>query len=288
MKLPSKNSMLFNGAAGAFMLVGAVALLKSVILSDDVERCTARYNITTSFSLGDDSGTPLEPGAVQARLGSAEWGVLRNLKIEKVTDGPSDLVMRVGLSRAGGAAAEDDDSAGGLGFRWAPGLLNAKSAACLSYNIWLPKGFDFRAGGLLPGLFGDSDVQGEGAKAQSFAARFRWDEYGRGGVRVESGKLQRYDSDERRDVANFKLPAGRWVNLEQEVSLNSPGRDDGLLRLWVDGSLVYEDTAVNYRKHKGTGLRGVYADTRYLISLSAKANKKPQALRMSAFKLLWN
>lgn len=39
----------------------------------------------------------------------------------------------------------------------------------------------------------------------------------------------------------------RWVCVEQYLKLNTPGREDGVMRAWVDGRLAYENTQLRLR-----------------------------------------
>jgi hypothetical protein len=43
------------------------------------------------------------------------------------------------------------------------------------------------------------------------------------------------------------LENNRWYCIEQQARLNTPGRNDGILRGWVDGRLVFEKTDVRMR-----------------------------------------
>lgn len=43
------------------------------------------------------------------------------------------------------------------------------------------------------------------------------------------------------------LENNRWYGIEQYVRLNTPGRNDGILRGWVDGKLVFEKADVRMR-----------------------------------------
>lgn len=43
------------------------------------------------------------------------------------------------------------------------------------------------------------------------------------------------------------LETGRWVCLETQVKMNTPGDNDGVLRAWVDGVLSFEKTDYRYR-----------------------------------------
>ena len=43
------------------------------------------------------------------------------------------------------------------------------------------------------------------------------------------------------------LENNRWYCIEQYVKMNTPGKNDGILRGWVDGKLAFEKTDVRMR-----------------------------------------
>lgn len=43
------------------------------------------------------------------------------------------------------------------------------------------------------------------------------------------------------------LRKNRWYSIEQQVRLNTPGLNDGVLRAWIDGFLVFERTDLRFR-----------------------------------------
>ncbi len=43
------------------------------------------------------------------------------------------------------------------------------------------------------------------------------------------------------------LANNRWYCIEQYVKMNTPGKNDGVLRGWVDDNLVFEKTDVRMR-----------------------------------------
>ncbi len=47
----------------------------------------------------------------------------------------------------------------------------------------------------------------------------------------------------------------RWYSVEYQVSLNTPGQKNGLVRLWVDGKMVGEKTGLNIRGGGGSSVR---------------------------------
>jgi hypothetical protein len=43
------------------------------------------------------------------------------------------------------------------------------------------------------------------------------------------------------------LEKNRWYSVEQQIKLNTPGRADGILRVWVDGQLAFEKSNLRFR-----------------------------------------
>ena len=50
-----------------------------------------------------------------------------------------------------------------------------------------------------------------------------------------------------RDNGFTGLENNRWYCIEQQARMNTPGKNDGILRGWVDGRLVFEKTDVRMR-----------------------------------------
>lgn len=44
------------------------------------------------------------------------------------------------------------------------------------------------------------------------------------------------------------LETGRWYAIEQYVRMNTPGRNDGVVRAWIDGKLAFERTDLRFRE----------------------------------------
>jgi hypothetical protein len=170
--------------------------------------------------------------------------------------------------------------ANGIAFRWSPSGVRAASAACLSYDLWLPNDFDFADGGLLPGIFGGSPAAAasEPDASTGFAERLQWQEGGDGALGIsragEGFKTVR--------ARRFALPKARWTRVEQELVLSTPGAADGVVRLWLDGELKAETTQAQLRQDAGSGLVGVLADIGYL-----REPVKPGTLRLGPFELSW-
>jgi hypothetical protein len=59
--------------------------------------------------------------------------------------------------------------------------------------------------------------------------------------------------------AAFITP-NRWVCVEQHIKLNTPGREDGVLRAWVDGKPVFAKSNFRFRDTPQVGIENVWFD----------------------------
>ncbi|MFK5972505.1 MAG: hypothetical protein QM485_04420 [Flavobacteriaceae bacterium] len=67
-------------------------------------------------------------------------------------------------------------------------------------------------------------------------------------------------------TSNLKISSteesGYWVLVESRVKLNSPGEDDGLNQLWIDGRLEVERKNLNFRgSYVGHGINAVFLES---------------------------
>jgi len=141
-----------------------------------------------------------------------------------------------------------------------PGVYDS---ACMSYDIRVAKGFDFSAGGKLPGFVGvapgvaPSTPEGGGSVAHGWSGRLMW-------LGSKMWKLVR-DADRSNMVVTYlyhpgmdreygdnvswgsSLKAGRWHHVKQCHVMNTIGRADGVLQTWFDGKQVMKQEDVVYR-----------------------------------------
>jgi len=140
---------------------------------------------------------------------------------------------------------------------WQPRSLRDKSTVCLSYQVLLPSDFDFSQGGAFPGILGQADQSGDG-----FLVRLAWQQ----GGSISATNFSTLDGKKYKQQAGgdgYAIPRGRWVKIDQEVILNAPDQENGILRVWVDGSLAIDKADLAYRTKQDTTLAGVAADIFY-------------------------
>lgn len=281
MKLDT-NTVLFNaGGAFALLMVGAY-FVRSAIFPDRAPPCsTTGYSNLAQMPLQHPDGEIFSAGDLQARLAGRDLGVLDYAKIVKVR-GEQSPVLEVSLPKGSLSPRHTGPSKGGVAFQWRPSRIEAASAACLSYSVWLPPDFDFKRGGTLPGVYGAGD--GGRDDKTVFAARYMW----RDGGRVDLLLTQPSNGEVKTgsmDQDFFQLPLGKWVRLEQEVVLNGPGRKDGALRVWADGKLVVSRQNMVLRENDGVMFGGVQADAFYGGLDSSFAAPKDSRLRLTPFEV---
>lgn len=297
-QLPSRNAILFNGAA---ILIGGASLiyaLKSSLISTDAEQCSARYHQGTRMSF-ERGGAPLSADDLQSRLAGTDWGISERAKIIKTNSSSAPpLAMQIDMTGAKADDGKDDNGKEGVGFAWNPRSLGQVNAACLSYSIFLPEGFDFGSGGRLPGLMGqriganaEADTREQSPRVQGnddgvFSARLAWRETGTGDIYALLA-----GSAEGRSLGNnrsgFYLTRGRWVQVEQEIDLNDAERKNGILRVWLDGSLRYEKQNVAFRDSDKGKITGVMAEF-VPVGRDVPVTAKDQKILMSPFEVRWH
>ena len=257
MRLPATKFIVFNAAAGLVGVAALVAAVRAVLMPDSLPPCTERYHSMTAFAL-ERAGTPLTAVDLQASLGGRDVGVINNVTVGPVKDAPAPLAIAVVLGKATASQQGSGDPKGGATFPWEPRVLQGKASACLSYQVLLPASFDFQRGGALPGIAGAE----AGEQGDKFLARLAWRPKAAGGVTVrttENGTTRALPAERQA----FEFPHGKWVKLEQEVVLNTPQKSDGVLRVWVDGTLAIDRADMSYRAKSDVAISGVSVDVFY-------------------------
>jgi hypothetical protein len=127
------------------------------------------------------------------------------------------------------------------------------------FRYYLRFGSDWnpRRGGKLPGISGTYNKGGWGGRPSngrngwSARGQFNGQKDGKtptGFYCYHADMKGRYGSSWiwERDELGY-LENNRWYCIEQYVRMNTPGRNDGILRGWIDGKLAFEKTDVRMR-----------------------------------------
>lgn len=227
--------------------------LLSVVLGTVISGLAAELPLSISFSGGagpysikqwkqDWPGCEFEGGVKDGRLAIIEHDALKWLRV-------NFTVGKIGPEE------------GGAGWRKPFGR---HEAAELSYMLRFSKDFDFVKGGKLPGLCGGPDNVSGGRPAtgtNGFSARLMWRKDGRGEAYVYHKNQKGDYGDSFAFPADFRFPTDTPVRVRIAVSMNTPGKRDGTLRVWIDEKLLVERTDMEWRTVDSFGVDGLYLET---------------------------
>ena len=150
---------------------------------------------------------------------------------------------------------------GGAGWRMPFGK---HETAEMSYTLRFSKDFDFVKGGKLPGLCGGPENVSGGRPANGtngFSARLMWRKDGRGEAYVYHKNQKGNYGDSFAFPADFRFPTDTPVKVRLAVSMNMPGKSDGVLRVWIDEKLLVERSDMEWRSVDSFGVDGLYFET---------------------------
>ncbi len=138
------------------------------------------------------------------------------------------------------------------------------------YRVKFLAGFDFgqagSSGGKLPGLGGGTQPAGGNYSANGFSTRYMWHPAVANTTGItskphlnlyfyyaeQSSRFQTVGSQYGDAIPLAIVTTETYYTLRQRVKLNTPGYPDGILQIWVNGSLVLSRTNVKYRYSTGT------------------------------------
>jgi Ca2+-binding RTX toxin-like protein len=170
--------------------------------------------------------------------------------------------------------------------QWQSDIGGVQDSATLEYRFMFVddgSGFDFQRGGKLPGLAGGTAPTGgkSAADGQGFSARFNWIEKSSSSPDTnisayiydmdgEANHMRLSYADPTRSRSELKpsnpddaivLEDGHWYTVRQELVMNTPGQNDGELRVWLDGQLALEVTNMEMRSSGDVGIDMLYFST---------------------------
>jgi hypothetical protein len=280
MSMPSKKTMLFNAAASLVAILAVVGVVRTWLAPSTMSSCSERYSTSMVFPLERD-GVVLTATDIQARTGGRDAGLIENVDVIRLKRGPVPIAMSVELPKGSAAPTSSVVPKGGLSLPWQPRSLKDKTTVCLSYQILLPSDFDFNLGGALPGVFGGVEQSND-----RFLVQLGWRQGGSIGatsyVTLDAKKWK-----QQAEAEGYTIPRGRWVKIDQEVILNEPDLENGVLRVWLDGALAIDKADIAYRVKPDITLAGVAADLFYSgedVSGRAPADAK---VMLSPFEIRW-
>jgi hypothetical protein len=185
------------------------------------------------------------------------------------------------------SAANSDTEHGGaqLYLAWRDGPVDD---AYLRYHVRFPAGFDFVKGGKLPGLYGGRVNNGRKIPdgTNGFSTRYMWRTGGAGEVYAYLPTSVAHGTSLGR--GDWTWPTGVWASVEQHVRLNTPGRTDGQVDVWLNGVLVSEQTGLTFRTTSSLRVEGLFFSTFFGGGDASWATPRDQYADFAGFTLATN
>ena len=164
---------------------------------------------------------------------------------------------------------------GGAGFTVKPFDNFNGNVTTLEYEVFFHSTFDFVKGGKLPGIVGgnsgcsgcNQDIK---SRENCFSARLMWGSEGKGYPYLylplngnhmsDFCKLMNHGKCEGECGWGFNqttyFAKNKWTKIKEYIKLNTPGNNDGILQLWVNGVKKIDYNKVNYRVKSSVGING--------------------------------
>lgn len=190
----------------------------------------------------------------------------QNAEVIALKDEPFEHALRVRYPAGSydpGSAAAGRSPEGGVQFTARPSGDESSlgDVAILTYAVRFSENFGFVRGGKLPGFFGGIPRSGGRIPngRDGFSTRMVWQEDGDGAVyaylptSVTWGTLF--------GKGNWRFRPGKWIEVAQQVKLNSPGRTDGSIAIWVDRELVVNVCGLRFRDVETLQIDGIFFST---------------------------
>ena len=193
--------------------------------------------------------------------------------------------MRVALPKGSidpGTMKRRGQPPGGTGFKSRlPG--QGFDIARLQYKVRFPADFEQGMGGKLPGLCGGTCNAGGKMPdgTDGFSARYMWTGNFAASVYAYLPSSRTYGTP----IGSRQIPLRRavWVELTQEVKLNTADQADGHIKVWADGVLVVDAQGLVMRTRDSLKIDQVFVDVFYGGNTDAWAAPKDTAVEFAEF-----
>lgn len=134
-------------------------------------------------------------------------------------------------------------------------------SALLIYRFKFEEGFEFGLGGKLPGLVGGENASASGGNhpdgTNGWTTRYMFQPQGEAilypylpplpGSPYGKSKWGDNLKLQRPDGSPVRFEPGRWHTIAQLIEINTPGVNNGKMRVWLDGELVLSRDDVGFR-----------------------------------------
>ena len=140
-----------------------------------------------------------------------------------------------------------------IGASWKVPLTDSVDECFLSYRLMFSDDFDFVKGGKLPGMAGGTANTGGSVPngEDGFSVRMMFWEDGKLSFYIYHPEQKGTFGDrlfwKNKHGDTVKCVSGEWHTITHYIKLNEKNKKNGILNGWLDGELVYSDSAVMFR-----------------------------------------
>ncbi|KAK9721283.1 hypothetical protein K7432_003547 [Basidiobolus ranarum] len=221
-----------------------------------------------------DNAKPTDPKGGDWNYVSATKASLDNMKV--VVDPLTNTTQNVySVFYPKNSYSLKSSPIGGVEFFSQPFAGQNFDRALLSYEVGFPSDFPWAKGGKLPGIFGGDPKYGctGGDKNDGdhcFSARLMWRERGSGEVYAYIPNSKELCSNPRatcRDKFGVSLGQGvllnlgAWNKMQLYIQLNTPGKSNGVLQLYVNDKIWLDMSGMVFRKSGAIAINDILFST---------------------------
>lgn len=173
---------------------------------------------------------PLAPDDLPYLFGQIHWEKLNDRAMVVATGEPEiKQVLEVAYPEGGYGSKRS-----GASF---VSKLPPRQEYYLTYRIRFSDGFPFNKGGKLPGLSSSGSEFTGGRlppKTGGWSARYMWRRKGDLELYLYHPKMKGPTGE--RVALDFRCQPATWYTLTQRIRVNDPGKSNGLIQVWIDGT----------------------------------------------------
>ena len=191
-------------------------------------------------------------------IGDGDFG-LDEAQLLTTTDAPGGVLLRVSYPAGSASRAAGGPDGGTQAYLRLPDTTT--DTLDLRYHLRFPTDFDFVKGGKLPGLYGGTVTSGQHIPdgTNGFSTRYMWRANGAGEVYAYLPTSQQHGTSLGRGC--FTFTPGRWTQLHQRITLNTPGHSNGRITVWQDDRLVLDPPGLTFRTTPDLHIDGLFFST---------------------------
>jgi hypothetical protein len=215
------------------------------------------------------------------------WFGLDRARVLTSTDPLRGPVLRV--TYPAGSASNLSAATDGTAYGGAQAYLRLAGGSVdhlhLRYYLRFQRGFEFVKGGKLPGFYGGSVTSGGHIPSgtNGFSTRYMWRGGGAGEVYAYLPSSVEHGTS--LGTGSWYFAPGEWTSIEQEVRLNTPGRADGSVTVWINDRQVFQQTGMVYRTSAKLRIDGLFFSTFFGGGDSSWASPRDQFSEFAQFAL---